>query len=99
MSPVLESIAELLIWHDMHFSNTWPLFVCRSALVQRISEPVVDETSPHNDAHGDDGTARMATLCPTNPAATIAVDGIKRRMAKISNGYLANNNEGMRSMK
>jgi hypothetical protein len=40
----------------------------------------------------------MAALCPTNPAATIAADGIKRRMATISNGYLANSNEGMSGM-
>ena len=82
----------------MQFENTWPLAVCKSASVQRISAPVVDVTSPHNDAHGDDGTVRMAAPCPTNPAATIAVDGIKSRMAKISNGYLANSNEGMSSM-
>lgn len=88
----------LVIWHDIHFENTWPLFVRKSASVQRISEPVVDVTSPHSDAHGDDGTARMAALCPTNPAATIAADGIKRRIAKISNGYLANSNEGMSGM-
>lgn len=67
--------------------------------MQRISEPVVDVTSPHSDAHGDVGTVRMAALCPTNPAATIAADGIKRRMAKISNGYLlASSNEGMSGM-
>ncbi|KFY05862.1 hypothetical protein V491_08984, partial [Pseudogymnoascus sp. VKM F-3775] len=78
----------------MQFENTWPLAVCKSASVQRISAPVVDVTSPHNDAHGDDGTVRMAAPCPTNPAATIVVDGIKSRMAKISNGYPANSNEG-----
>lgn len=89
VSPVDESIAVLFISQSMHFENTWPFSVFKSAAVQRISDPVVDVISPHSDAHGDDGTTRMAALCPTNPAATIAVDGIKRRMAKISNGYIS----------
>jgi hypothetical protein len=90
VSPVDGSIALLVIWQDIHFENVWPLTVCKSASLQRISEPVVDVTSPHSDAHGDEGTDRMASLCPTNPAATITVDGIIRRMAKISNGYRVN---------
>jgi hypothetical protein len=84
--------------HDTHFENSCPLGVFKSAAVQMISDFEVDVTSPHNDAQGDDGTARSATLCSTSPAANITVDGIKRRMAKISNGYRANSNEGVDKM-
>jgi hypothetical protein len=95
VSPVTESTAVLFSSHDMHFENNWPLGVFKSALVQMTSDLVVEVTSPHSNAQGDDGTARNATLCSTSPAARITIDGIKRRMAKISNGYRAKGNEGM----